>query len=49
MVPYGVEARRITVDWLNAATAVVIVPCVVPLSQYSVVWVVSPITCPPKL
>src|SRR5215472_17390081 len=34
-VPYGVIARLVTVDWLNAATAVVMVPWALPASQYS--------------
>src|SRR5215469_449849 len=49
-VPYGVIARRMGGDdSLNAATAVVMVPWVLPVSQYSVLGVVSPITCPAKL
>src|SRR5215472_16584608 len=43
-VPYGVIARRIGGDdSLNAATAVVIVPWSLPVSQDSVLGVVSPI------
>src|SRR5215472_3740431 len=49
-VPYGVIARRMGGDdSLNAATAVVMVPWALPESQYNVLGVVSPMTCPAKL
>jgi len=48
-VPYGVAARLMMVLSVAAATAVVIVPCASPASQYRVVGVVSPIVMPAKL
>ena len=47
-VPYGVAARLMIVLSDAADTAVVIVPCALPTSQYSVDGVVSPIVTPAK-